>query len=67
MTITLQNVDNQFLEELKNLVALKPSVTIKEEKRDTIKENLLKDIELIRADKMKTYTLDEMKEISSKW
>ncbi len=56
MTVTLQNVDNQFLEAIKSLVALKPSVTLKkEDERDIIKENLLKDIELIRAGKLKTY------------
>ncbi len=58
MTITLNNVDSQFLQVLKSLVVLKPNVTIVEdEEKDTIRENLLKDIELIRSGKMKTEPL----------
>ncbi|PID47593.1 MAG: hypothetical protein CR967_04170 [Proteobacteria bacterium] len=56
MTITLNNVDSQFLQVLKSLVALKPNVTIvQDEGKDTIKENILKDIELYRQGKLKTY------------
>ncbi len=69
MTITINNVDNQLLQAIKSIVALKPSATItqEEEKRDIIKEKLLEDIELYRQGKLKTITLDELKEECKKW
>ncbi len=68
MTITLENVDNQFLQVIKSLVALKPDVKMKEDnKKDIIKEELEKDIELYRQGKLETITLDELKEHCSQW
>ncbi len=55
MTVTLQNVDSQFLQALKGILALKPEVSIKEQKRDLIKEELERDIELYKQGKLKTY------------
>ncbi len=68
MTITLENVDNQFLQAIKSLVALRPDVKIKEDsKRDIIKEELERDIKLYRQGKLETITLDELKEHCSQW
>ncbi len=63
MTITINNADNQLLQAIKSIVALKPSATVtQEEERDVIKENILKDIELYKQGKLKTITLEELKQ-----
>ncbi len=68
MTITLEDVDNQFLQAIRSLVALRPDVKIKEDnQRDFIKEELEKDIELYGQGKLETISLDELREDSDKW
>ncbi|PID47900.1 MAG: hypothetical protein CR967_02545 [Proteobacteria bacterium] len=69
MTIRIENVDDQLLQALKSMVALRPNAFMTQEQSqvDTIKEELQKDIELYRQGKLEIVTLDELKEHCSQW
>ncbi len=73
-TISIQTtISSSVLESIKSLLlSLDPQakITFNEEtenERDIIKENILKDIELYRQGKLKTITLDELREECKKW
>ncbi len=66
MTVTLQNVDNDFLDVLKSLVKLQSKVVLKEEK-EPIKEEILNSIKSIKDGTFKGKNLDELKKELALW
>ncbi len=76
-TINIQtSASSSVLESIKTLllsidplakITLEEKESEKKVKKDIIKENILKDIELYRQGKLKTIKLDELKEECKKW